>query len=287
MTTTAPTSGDVRPADPMTPLPYTVVHRRPETPDTVTLWLAPVGHGIGRFLPGQFTMLYAPRVGEIPVSISGDPGDGDGLLVHTIRAVGAVSRALADAAPGRTVGVRGPYGTHWDLAGAQDRDLVVVGGGCGLAPLRPVLLAALADRVRFRRILAVLGARTPHDLVFAADVGEWAARDDLDVVTTVDVSEPGWPGRVGLVTEPLADAAVDPGRTTAFLCGPQVMIFHAARLLLRRGVPPHRIQVSLERSMKCGIGRCGHCQLGPLLLCRDGPVLTYDVAAPLLAVREL
>jgi NAD(P)H-flavin reductase len=286
MTATAARPG-YPPADPMTPLPYTVVHRRAETHDTATLWLAPARQRVARFLPGQFTMLYAPRVGEIPVSISGDPAADDGVLVHTIRSVGAVSRALHDASPGQTVGVRGPFGTHWDVAGAAGRDLVVVGGGCGLAPLRPVLLAVLAERARFRRVLAVLGARTPGDLVFADEVAAWGGRTDVEVVTTVDESEPGWPGRVGLVTEPVADATLDPELTTAFLCGPQVMIDNAARLLLRRGVPARRIRVSLERSMKCGIGRCGHCQLGPLLLCRDGPVLTYDVAAPLLAVREL
>jgi NAD(P)H-flavin reductase len=207
--------------------------------------------------------------------------------VQTIRAVGPVSRALHDAPIGTMIGVRGPFGTHWDLTAAYGGDVVVVGGGCGLAPLRPVVLAVLAERARFGRVIGVLGAREPAEFSFAAEIADWAGRPDLELLRTVDQHVPGWPGLVGLVTEPLAGLALAPRRTTAFLCGPEIMIRNTAELLVRRGVPADRIQVSVERNMQCGIGLCGHCQLGPLLTCRDGPVLSYTVAAPLLAIREL
>jgi NAD(P)H-flavin reductase len=276
--------------DPMWPLPYRVTRRRAETPDTASLWLTPVAQRIAPVAPGQFTMLYVPGVGEVPISVSGshdDGSDGGGTLLQTVRAVGAVSRALHDAPVGSVVGVRGPYGTSWDLASAYGTDLVVVGGGCGLAPLRPVLTTALARRSSYGRVLAVLGAREPCELMFADEVEAWARRPDVDVLRTVDEPDAAWSGGVGLVTDLVADADLDPARTSAFLCGPEVMIRAAATLLLSRGVPARRIQVSLERNMKCGIGHCGHCQLGPLLVCRDGPVVPYETAAPLLAVREL
>jgi NAD(P)H-flavin reductase len=270
----------------MRPLPYRVTARRPETPDTATLWLDPVAAAVTPPRPGQFTMLWVPGVGEVPVSVSGtDPSRG--TLLHTVRAVGAVTRALHDAPPGSVVGVRGPFGTTWDLAAACGTDVVVVAGGCGLAPLRPVITAALARRPDFRSVVAVLGAREPCELMFAAEVDAWVRRPDVDVRRTVDVPDGAWRGHVGLVTDLVADAVLDPAGTTAFLCGPEVMIAATAAVLRSRGVPAHRIQVSLERNMKCGIARCGHCQLGPLLVCRDGPVVRYDVAAPLLAVREL
>jgi NAD(P)H-flavin reductase len=284
--TSAETAPPAEALDPMLPRPYRVVRRRTETGDITTLWLAPQEQPLAPHRPGQFTMLYQPGLGEIPISISGRPEAG-GTLVQTIRAVGPISQALHDAPVGALVGARGPFGTHWDLAAAEGGDAVVIGGGCGLAPLRPVLLALLAERSRYRRVLGVLGARDPGQFSFAEEISGWAARSDLDLHRTVDVPAPGWPGLVGLVTRPLEDVDLVPEETTAFLCGPEVMIRGAAELLMRRGVPATRIQVSMERNMKCAVGHCGHCQLGPLLLCRDGPVLSYAVAGPLLAVREL
>ena len=271
--------------DPMRPLPYRVAARRTETPDTASLWLEPVGAAVPPVRPGQFTMLWAPGVGEVPISVSGG-GPGTTLL-QTVRAVGAVSQALHDAPVGSVIGVRGPFGTVWDLAAARGADVVVVGGGCGLAPLRPVVTEVLRRREEFRRVLAVLGAREPCELMFSDEVAGWARRPDVEVLRTVDAAGAGRAGRVGLVTDIVAGAELDPGRTAAFLCGPEVMIHATAALLLSRGVPATRIQVSLERNMQCGVGHCGHCQLGPLLVCRDGPVVTYETAAPLLAVREL
>ncbi|GAA0250944.1 FAD/NAD(P)-binding protein [Saccharothrix mutabilis subsp. mutabilis] len=267
--------------DPWLPVAHRVVRRTEETADSATLLLRPVHDPLPPFRPGQFAMLYAHGVGEIPISVSGIPGGGD--LLHTVRAVGAVSRALHGAEPGTVLGARGPFGTTWDLH--RTEDLLVVAGGIGLAPLRPVLRHALAHRDRYRRVVLVAGARTPEDLPFRAEVERWA--DAVEVVTTVDRGGPGWTGRVGFVTEPLAVLPLDVERTTALLCGPEPMMRFSARTLITRGVPADRVQVSLERNMQCGTGRCGHCQLGPLLLCRDGPVVDFPVAEPLFAVKEL
>ncbi|TNC24174.1 FAD/NAD(P)-binding protein [Amycolatopsis alkalitolerans] len=266
----------------MIPVPYRVCDRAEETRDAATLRLEPVTTPVPAFAPGQFMMLYAHGVGEVAISVSGDPGE-RGILTHTVRAVGAVSRALRDARPGAWLGVRGPFGTGWDLRDLAGRDLVIVAGGLGLAPLRPAVLGLLAARDHPHRITVIVGARTPADFLFRRELDSWAA----DVELTVDTHAPGWTGTVGFVTEPLARLALDPARTTALLCGPEPMMRFCAQLLLTKGVPAHAIQVSLERDMKCGIGSCGHCQLGPLLVCRDGPVTTYDVAEPLLKVREL
>ncbi|HTT53471.1 MAG TPA: FAD/NAD(P)-binding protein [Streptosporangiaceae bacterium] len=274
-------------AHPMLPVPYQVADRAAETRDCVTLRLAPTRGPLAPFQPGQFTMLALPGVGEIAISVSGDPAHQDGTLSQTIRAVGAVSRALHDAPVGTLVGVRGPFGTSWDLGCAAGRDLVIVAGGVGLAPLRPVLLGALAGRPAYRRVSLIAGARTPAEFLFRGELAAWSARADVDVELTVDQPAAGWDGQVGFVTEPLARLPADPARSTVFLCGPEPMIRFSAQVLLRKGIPAGDIQLSLERSMKCGIGLCGHCQLGPLLVCRDGPVVSYALAGPLLTIREL
>jgi NAD(P)H-flavin reductase len=268
----------------MTPLPYRVAARRAETADTVTVELAPVGAPIGSASPGQFTMVYAFGVGEVPLSISADPGGG--RVVHTLRAVGAVTRALHDAPIGAVLGVRGPYGTDWGLPAPVGADLVVVAGGIGLAPLRPLLSHAIAHRDRYGRVALLIGARTPADLIYPAAYDGWRAAG-VDVRVTVDRPDPGWTGHGGVVTTLIAGLPFDAGRAAAFVCGPEVMMRFTARALRGRGVQAGAIRVSLERNMRCGVGWCGHCQLGPVLCCRDGPVVGYDVAEPLFAVREL
>jgi anaerobic sulfite reductase subunit B len=276
-------------APPMRPSRYVVVSRRAENSDTVTLLLRPVDHPIPAPLPGQFTMLYAYGVGEVPVSISGisdavDPRDQ--VLVHTIRAVGAVTRALCEVFPGDMIGVRGPFGTHWQVHGADGRDMLIVAGGIGLAPLRPVVLTALAQRARYDRVVLLVGARSPADLIFSREFDIWRSRG-ADVRVTVEGGSDRWDGPVGLVTTLICDAIADPAGTAAFVCGPEIMMRLAAETLVTCGVPAADIRVSLERNMRCGAALCGHCQLGPLLLCRDGPVVGYDQAAPLVAIKEL
>jgi NAD(P)H-flavin reductase len=274
--------------EPMLPVPYRVADRVVETRDSVTLVLTPASRPLLPFLAGQFMMLAVPGIGEIAISVSGDPAAADGRLVHTIRAVGAVSTALHDTGPGTVVGVRGPFGTSWDIDSAAGRDLVIVAGGVGLAPLRPVVLGALAARGRYRRVVVIAGARTPAEFLFRGELDAWAVRnDDLETELTIDQPTVGWDGTVGFVTEPLTRLSLDPQHTTAFLCGPEPMMRFCARVLLGKGMPPRDIRVSLERNMQCGIGLCGHCQLGPILVCRDGPVVDWELAEPLLSVREL
>ncbi|MEV8550229.1 FAD/NAD(P)-binding protein [Streptomyces glaucescens] len=267
------------------PLPYRVTRVRPETADTVNIALAPAGAArLAPFAPGQFAMVYAFGAGEIPVSVS---RIGHHELVHTVRSVGAVSAALCALRPGDEVGLRGPFGTGWDLGAATGRDLLVIAGGIGLAPLRPLVAAALAAPRAYGRLNLLVGARTPEDVLYAGQLRAWAAFRGLRCAVTVDHPSPAWRGRVGLVTALLNDARFAPGNTTAFVCGPEVMIRATARDLVGRGLPPHRIRVSLERNMRCATGHCGHCQLGGVLLCRDGPVIGWDRTESLLAVREL
>ena len=278
-------------APPMLPTRYVVAARRTETHDTVTLTLHPAETPIETPTPGQFTMLYAYGVGEVPVSVSGfsaasPEGPSGQVLVHTIRAVGAVTRALCAATPGDTVGIRGPFGTGWQTRDAEGRDLLIVAGGIGLAPLRPVLLAALAERARYDRVVLLVGARSPDDLIFTRELETWRRRD-ADVRVTVDRGSAGWDGHVGVVTALIDDAVADPAGTVTFVCGPEIMMRLSAEALVRRGVAAADIRLSLERNMRCGVAVCGHCQLGPLLVCRDGPVVGYDQAAPLLAIKEL
>lgn len=276
---------DARPRGAMTPLAHRVCARQRETHDTWTLALDPLEARIAPG-PGQFVMLYAPGVGEIPISSSGE-ADARGVLTHTIRPVGAISTALCGLEEGSLVGVRGPFGTSWPLDEARGSDLVIVAGGIGLAPLRPAIRRVLARRSEYGSLSVLIGARTPDDLLFVGELEQWRARLDAEVLVTVDAATAPWRGRVGLVTTLLAAAAFDPARTTALVCGPEIMMKFVARALLDGGVAKRHIWVSAERNMQCGVGHCGHCQLGPLLLCRDGPVVRYDVIEPLLRVREL
>ena len=224
---------------------------------------------------------------EAATPVSGDPSVTDGTITHTIRSVGAVSAALCAAEPGSALGLRGPFGTSWGLEEAAGRDLVIVAGGVGLAPLRPVVLGALADRERYGRVIVIAGARAQRDFLYAAQLQRWQEDSRLELHQTVDVPIQGWLGETGFVTEPLRRLSLSPDRVTAFLCGPEPMMRFGAQALLDKGVAPTDIRVSLERNMQCGFGWCGHCQLGPLLVCRDGPVVGYDVALPLLDVKEL
>ena len=275
------------PIHPMTPVGYRVRTKVVENADSVTLCLEPVDNALPAPAPGEFNMLHAFGVGEVAISVSGDPSITDGSITHTIRSVGAVSAALCATEPGSAVGVRGPFGTTWGLPEAVGRDLVIVAGGVGLAPLRPVVLGALADRRRYGRVVLIAGSRSQLEFLYGAELAAWEDDSRLEVHLTVDVPIQGWAGESGFVTEPLRRLTLSPERTTAFLCGPEAMMRVGAQGLLAKGLAASSIRVSLERNMQCGVGWCGHCQLGPLLLCRDGPVVGYDVACPLLETGEL
>jgi NAD(P)H-flavin reductase len=270
-----------------TPVPYVVERRVVETADTVTMVLKPAnGHATPRFAPGQFNMVYRFGLGEVPVSISGDPSRPE-ELVHTVRSAGKISDALTKTMPGETLGVRGPYGVGWPLSRAEHRDVVIVAGGLGLPPLRPLLYELLAHRDLYERVEIIYGARSPKDLVHYEDVQRWRSRPDLRLQVTVDAAGRDWYGDVGLVTARIPDARFDPPRTVAFLCGPEIMMRLTAQALTELGVPQNAIWLSMERNMKCAVGLCGHCQWGPAFVCRDGPVFCYQDVQRMLTVREL
>jgi NAD(P)H-flavin reductase len=268
------------------PQPWRVVATQTEAPGVVTLELDPPAGAGFVFRPGQFNMLYAPGVGEVPISISGDPAS-PAPVTHTIRDVGPVTHALCSVEAGAEVGVRGPYGTSWPLAEAKGGDLVIIAGGIGLPPLRPAWYEALAHRDAYGRLVLLYGARTPADLMFPAELATWRGRFDIQVEVTVDAAGAGWRGDVGVVPALVGSARCDPAATTAFVVGPEIMMRFTVRALLAAGVPAGRVFVSLERNMQCATAMCGHCQLGPFLVCRDGPVLSYAKVAPWLNIKEL
>lgn len=271
--------------DPMTPVPFTVRRSTRETADTVTLELDPGRSGF-TFSAGQFNMLYALGIGEVPISISGDPAPG-APLEHTIRSVGAVSAALCALREGDGVGVRGPFGADWRVAAAEGSDVVIVAGGIGLAPLRPAIRELLARRDAFGRVSILYGARTPADLLFRDELEGWRGHLDVDVDVTVDAATPEWRGNVGVVPRLLARARFDAADTVAMICGPEVMMRFTVQALQEAGVDDDRILVSLERNMQCAIKQCGHCQLGPYFVCADGPVMPFGLVAPWLRPREI
>jgi NAD(P)H-flavin reductase len=269
----------------MSPAPCRIIGVERELHDTYTLEIEPPGDDWS-FLPGQYTMLYAFGIGEVPISISGDPGDST-KIVQTIRAVGAVSDALVGLQPGDSVGVRGPFGTAWDTAAAEGRDVLIVAGGVGLAPLRPVVFDVLNHRDRYENVTLMYGARSPADLLFATQISEWRSRFDFEVLVTVDHGDEAWRGPVGVVTSLINRSSFDGDTAVAFVCGPEVMMRFTIQALERKGLSDDRLYVSMERNMKCGIGLCGHCQLGKYFLCKDGPVMTCAQMAGSCWIREV
>ena len=271
----------------MVPRSFRVLSRRRETGDTVTLALASAHGGEPfAFAPGQFNMLYMFGLGEVPISMSGDPAAPD-RLIHTIRAVGRVSAALTDLRKGGVVGVRGPFGAGWPVEQAVGSDVVVVAGGLGLAPLRPAIYRVLANRRRYGRVSLLYGGRSPAEILYRHELGRWRRRLDIDIEVTVDHATDDWRGNVGVVPGIVARAGFDPDHAVAMVCGPEVMMRFTIAALRDRGVAADRIYLSMERNMKCAIGLCGHCQFGPTFVCKDGPVMRYDRIGSILQLREV
>ncbi len=271
----------------MLPHRHRVRHVGKETSDTFTLELTPTeGTRAWSFAAGQFNMLYVFGVGEIPVSISGDPGK-PGTFVHTTRAVGMVSNAMRKLRRGDVVGVRGPFGRGWPVGDAKGSDVVLVAGGIGLAPLRPALYQLLANRESYGKIVLLYGTRTPADILYRKELERWRARLDVDVQVTVDRATGRWLGNVGVVPSLIAKASFDRLNTVAMICGPEIMMRYTALALGKRGVPAEHIHISMERNMKCAVGFCGHCQFGGHVICKDGPVFSYDQMKGLLTTREI
>ncbi len=274
-------------ANPMLPLNHNIARIKSETKDTFTLELQP-SRGVSdfKFAPGQFNMLYIYGVGEIPVSISGDPCCND-KIIHTTRVVGAVTKAMRKLQIGDQLGVRGPFGNPWPLAQAKGKDVVIVAGGIGLAPLRPVVNYIIANRNAFGHVVMLYGTRSPQDVLFSREIQNWRKKHQIETCITVDRAAGDWDGNVGVVTKLVARAPFNPYNAIAMACGPEVMMRFTIQELQKRGIPDDQIYVSTERNMKCGIGLCGHCQFGAEFVCKDGPVFRYDRIAKLYDVWEV
>jgi NAD(P)H-flavin reductase len=270
----------------MVPRPFRVEKVVRDISDTFTLHLRPEeGRRAFPFAAGQFNMLYQFGVGEVPISISGDPGEPD-RLIHTIRSVGTVTAGMAALKKGDVVGVRGPFGSAWPVEQAEGSDVLIIAGGIGLAPLRPVIYHVIANRGKFGRLRILYGARTPRDILFRGQLERWSSRLDTFVDVTVDRASGDWHGNVGVVTRLIGHGGFDPDNTVAMVCGPEIMIRFTLQALADRGVGNNRIYVSMERNMKCAVGFCGHCQYGGNFVCRDGPVFRFDRIEDIFALRE-
>lgn len=270
--------------DPMQPIPWTITDFKWENRHTYT-FCCESGQPLA-FAPGQFNMLYVFGVGEVPISISGSASEPH-HLVHTIRSVGHVTQAMANLKPGQQIGVRGPFGSAWPLQAAEGQDVLIIAGGLGLAPVRPILYHILARREHFGRVILLYGARNPQELLYEAELHHWRSHFDLEVQVTVDLADEQWHGRVGVIPPLIRQWDLNPAQTWAMICGPEILMRLSAQELKKRAVPGSQIFVSLERNMQCAIGFCGHCQYGPHFICKDGPVFDYDSVQSLLGLREV
>jgi len=265
----------------------TVVARTQESPTIFTLELRlddAAAHAAYRFAPGQFNMLYLYGVGEVAISIMSDPEDRDGIG-HTIRAVGRVTRGLAELQPGDQVGLRGPFGRGWPLQEMGGRDVVLVLGGLGCAPAVSVIHYVLKRRERFGKLVIIQGVKHADDLIWREQYDRWSKLPDTQVLVAADEGAALWPWHVGRVTGLFGLARFNPERAVAMMCGPEGMMRVAAEHLLARGLPESSLFLSMERNMQCAVGRCGHCQFGGAFVCRDGPVFNWGEVRTLLAHR--
>lgn len=236
-----------------------------------------------RFEPGQFNMVYAFGVGEVAISIVSDPAEPH-VLDHTIRVVGRVTSAIARLQPRDVLGIRGPFGQGWPLDEAEGKDVMIVTGGLGCAPVVGAIDYIFRRRSQYGSVKILHGVKTPHDLLYRERFDAWRRHPDTEVFLTSDQPDKTWRYHIGVVTELFEQVRMDPGRAIVLACGPEIMMRVGVPILRQRGIPATAIYVSLERHMECGIGLCGHCQMGPYFLCKDGPVMRYDRVAPFLGL---
>lgn len=274
-------------ADPMRPHAAVIQSIRAEAPGVTTYDVAfadPQRQQDYRFLPGQFNMLWLPGIGEAAISMSSDP-EKPGPFQHTIRKAGNVTSAIDRLKVGDTLGVRGPYGSAWPMDEAAGRDLIIVSGGIGLAPLRAAIYYAIRHRANYGQVTILTGSRAPAELLYPDEYDSWREHD-IEVIVTVDRADEAWRGHVGVVPMLFYKLRPDPRRTVVLTCGPEIMMRFVVYEALARRIPKERVFVSLERNMKCAIGLCGHCQYGPVFLCKEGPVLSYDRIEPFFSVED-
>jgi NAD(P)H-flavin reductase len=265
-----------------------IVRITPEAQGVTTFWLKftdPQVQARYHFAPGQFNMLYLPGYGEAAISMSSDPEDPERLVGHTIRHVGSVTKAAARLKVGDVLGIRGPFGSSWPMEALKGRDVVIACGGIGLPPLRPVIYSIVRNRQDFGKVTLLYGARTPKDLMYPGEYETWK-QANIDLQVSVDRGDENWDGRVGVVPMWFYHFRVDPHLTSILTCGPEIMIRFVIYEALARRIPTDRIYVSLERNMKCGQGACGHCQMGPYFICKDGPVFPFRLLEPFFNVEE-
>lgn len=285
-----PTIGKPRaisPTQPMLPFWAEIVEIVREAPGVATYWLQFLDPDLREgfhFKAGQFNMVSVPGLGEAAISISSDV-EASQRIGHTIRAVGNITTTINHMKVGDVLGIRGPFGNSWPVEEWVDKDIVIAAGGIGLPPMRPVLYYVMNHRHDFGKVIVLYGARTPHDLQFAREYKTWQEKE-IELQVTVDRGDDNWQGRVGVVPILFYNTRVDPRNTIILTCGPEIMIRFVIFEALARRVPAERIFVSLERNMRCGLGSCGHCQLGPFFVCKDGPVFSFDKLQPYVNVEE-
>lgn len=262
--------------------PATIVEKMQEARDIFTYRLRLIDQAVRRtfrFEGGQFNMVYAFGVGEVAISIVSDPEDPE-LLDHTIRIVGRTTQAIGRLGPGDVLGIRGPYGRGWPLEKARGKDLVIITGGLGCAPVVGAIEYVFRRRDWYGTVKILHGVKAPHDLLYRERFDAWRRQPDTEVLLSSDQPDKSWQYHIGVVTELFEQVRITPGRTVVMMCGPEIMMRVGIPILVHRGVPESSVYVSLERHMECGIGLCGHCQMGPYFLCKDGPVMRYDTVAP-------
>ena len=281
-------SASARVPSPLVPEPAEILEKSSFGPDLHAYRLRlldPAARPRFDFQPGQFNMVYVPGVGEVAISISSDPEEED--LEHTIRIVGRTTRVIERLGPGDVLGLRGPYGNGWPLQDARFKDVLVVTGGLGCAPVSGAIDYLFRRRASYGRITILHGVKKPADLVHRARFEAWRREPETRVLLTSDQPDRAWRDRTGVVTELFEEVEFDPARTVVLMCGPGVMMRYAIRILRERGIADDRVYVSLERNMKCAVGWCGHCQLGPEFVCKDGPIFPVRRVARWLEVPGL
>jgi NAD(P)H-flavin reductase len=287
MITTIGNPHAISPSQPMLPFWAEIRQINREAPGVSTYWLEFLDPDLQKgfhFKAGQFNMVLVPGLGEAAISISSDVED-TRRIGHTIRSVGNVTSAISRMSVGDVLGIRGPFGSWWKLEEFIGKDIVIAAGGIGLPPIRPVLYYIQHHRHEFGKVIVLYGARTPNDLQFTAEYQHWQDAN-IEINVTVDRGDDAWQGRVGVVPILFYHTRIDPRNTVILTCGPEIMIRFVIFEALARRVPPERIFVSLERNMKCGLGSCGHCQVGPFFVCKDGPVFSFDKLQPYVNVEE-
>jgi len=265
-----------------------IVNIQSEAPGIATYWVRYLDPAVRKgytFRPGQFNMLYLPGYGEAAISISSDPEELD-TIGHTIRSTGSVTQNISRLKVGDVIGVRGPFGTSWPIEQFKGVDLIIGTGGVGVPALRPVIYHVIRHRQDFDRVVLLYGARTPKDLQYTREYEGWE-KAGIETMITVDRADETWQGQVGVVPILFYRLRMDPKKSVVLTCGPEIMIRYVVFEALARRVPSSRIFVSMERNMKCGLGQCGHCQIGPYFVCKDGPVFSFEALEPYYSVEEL